>query len=58
MDTVRGGRGSKAAVLTIVDRVTRLMATTKLGNLSQNAVLKGICKTDGGLSGSGSISDG
>ena len=39
MDTVRGGRGSKAAVLTIVDRVTRLMATTKLENLSQNAVL-------------------
>ena len=59
MDTVRGGRGSKAAVLTIVDRVTRLMATTKLENLSQNAVLKGrVCKTDGGLSGSGSISDG
>ena len=40
MDTVRGGRGSKAAVLTIVDRVTRLMATTKLENLSQNAVLR------------------
>jgi IS30 family transposase len=40
-DTVRGGRGSKAAVLTIVDRVIRLMATTKLENLSQNAVLKG-----------------
>ena len=42
MDTVRSGRGSKAAVLTIVDRVTRLMATTKLENLSQNAVLKGL----------------
>jgi transposase, IS30 family len=44
MDTVRGGRGSKAAVLTIVDRVTRLMATTKLENLSQNAVLKGFAR--------------
>lgn len=37
IDTVRG---SKAAVLPIVDWVTRLMATTKLENLSQNAVLK------------------
>ncbi len=37
-------RGSKAAVLTIVDRVTRLMATTKLENLSQNAVLKGFAR--------------
>ncbi|EKQ17006.1 hypothetical protein LCAUCD174_2738 [Lacticaseibacillus paracasei] len=54
---VRGGRGSKAAVLTIVDRVTRLMATTKLENLSQMLFLRD-CKTDGGLSGSGSISDG
>lgn len=44
MDTVRGGRGSKATVLTIVDRVTRLMATTKLENLSPNAVLKGFAR--------------
>ena len=44
MDTVRGGRGSKAAALTIVDRVTRLMATTKLENLSQNAVIKGFAR--------------
>ena len=40
-DTVRCGHGLKAAVLTIVDRVPLLMATTKLENLSQNAVLKG-----------------
>lgn len=30
MDTVRGDRGLKAVVLTIVDRVTRLMATLSL----------------------------
>ncbi|MCT3345514.1 IS30 family transposase, partial [Lacticaseibacillus paracasei] len=28
----------------MVDRVTRLMATTKLENLSQNAVLKGFAR--------------
>ncbi|EPC69092.1 IS30 family transposase [Lacticaseibacillus paracasei subsp. paracasei Lpp14] len=44
MDTVRGGRGSKSAVLTIVNRVTRLMATTKLENLSQNAVINGFAR--------------
>lgn len=41
MNTVRG---SKATVLTIVDRVTRLMATTKLENLLQNPVLKGFAR--------------
>mgnify|MGYP003287051702 CR=1 FL=1 len=41
MDTVRG---SKAAFLTIVDWAECLMATTKLENLSQNAVLKGFAR--------------
>ena len=61
MDTVGGGRGSKAAVLTIADRATRLMATTKLGNLSQNVTkccYQRLCKTNGELSESGSNSNG
>lgn len=33
MDTVRGDRRSKAAVLTIVDWAARLMATTNLESL-------------------------
>lgn len=41
MDTIHSGRGSKAAVLTIVDRATCLLATTKLENLLQRAVLEG-----------------
>ncbi|RND53873.1 Transposase, IS30 family [Lacticaseibacillus paracasei] len=44
MDTVRSGRGANAALLTVVDRATRLLATTKLENLSQNAVLKGFAR--------------
>ena len=44
MDTVRGGRGSKAAVLTIVDRVTRLMATTKLKTYHKMLFSKGFAR--------------
>lgn len=43
-DTVHSGHGSKAAVLTIVNRVTRLMATTKPENLSKKEVLKSFAR--------------
>ncbi len=51
MDTVRSGRGSKAAVLTTVDRVTRLLVTTKLENSSQHAVLNGFDRAMAGFTG-------
>lgn len=44
IDTIRSGRGAKAALLTVADRDTRLLATTKLDNLSQSAVLKGFSR--------------
>lgn len=44
IDTIRSGRGAKAAFLPVVDRATCLLATTKLDNLSQSAVLKGFSR--------------
>ncbi|MBU6045888.1 transposase [Lacticaseibacillus paracasei] len=44
MDAILSGRGAKAALLTVADRDTRLLATTKLDNLSQSAVLKGFSR--------------
>lgn len=41
IDTVRSGRGTKAILLTVADRATRLLAITKLDSLSQRAVLEG-----------------
>lgn len=38
MDTIRSDRGATTALLTIVDRTTCLLATTKLDNLSQSTV--------------------